>query len=151
MINEKCTAMNSKRKLVEVEQCNEQTIEKFQNYLIERNMMSDMDSNIRSDPNKNFNILFSELGNAKKLHMPTKMVKFNIRKHKVQPWMNNVLLRKINKKSGKYSKLLKILKTDVSYVTKKAEFNEYVKDVKNGIKLQNAIIIFMSLTCTKII
>ena len=34
MINEKCTAMNSKRKLVEVEQCNEQTIEKFQNYLI---------------------------------------------------------------------------------------------------------------------
>ena len=63
-------------------------------------MMSDMDSNIRSDPNKNCNILFSELGNAKKLHMPTKMVKFNIRKHKldkVQPWMNNVLLRKITK------------------------------------------------------
>ena len=58
--------MNSKRKLVEVEQCNEQTIEKFQNYLIERNMMSDMDSNIRLDPNKNCNILFSELGNAKK-------------------------------------------------------------------------------------
>ena len=135
MINEKCTAMNSKRKLVEVEQCNEQTIEKFQNYLIERNMMSNMDSNIRSDPNKNCNILFSELGNAKKLHMPTKMVKFNIRKHKVQPWMNNVLLRKINKKSDKYSKLLKIPKTDASYVTKKAEFNEYVKDVKNDIKI----------------
>ena len=38
----------SKRKLVEVEQCNEQTIENFQNYLIERNMTSDMDSNIRS-------------------------------------------------------------------------------------------------------
>ena len=135
MINEKCTAMNSKRKLVEVEQCNEQTIEKFQNYLIERNMMSDMDSNLRSDPNNNCNILFSELGNAKKMHMPTKMVKFNIRKHKVQPWMNNVLLRKINKKSDKYSKLLKIPKTDASYVTKKAEFNEYVKDVKNDIKI----------------
>ena len=66
---------------VEVEQCNEQTIEKFQNYLIERSTMSDMDSNIRSDPNNNCNIFFSELGNAKKLHMPTKMVKFNIRKH----------------------------------------------------------------------
>ena len=60
-------------------------------------MMSDMDSNIQSDPNKNCNILFSKFGNAKKLHMPSKMVKFNIRKHKVQPWMNNVLLRKINK------------------------------------------------------
>ena len=30
-------------------------------------------------------ILFSELENAKKHHMPTKLVKFNIRKHKVQP------------------------------------------------------------------
>ena len=49
--------------------------------------------------------------------------------------MNNVLLRKINKKSDKYSKLLKIPKTDASYVTKKAEFNEYVKDVKNDIKI----------------
>ena len=46
-------------------------------------MKSDMDSNIRSDPNKNCNILFGELGNVKILHMPTKMVKFNIRKHKV--------------------------------------------------------------------
>ena len=49
--------------------------------------------------------------------------------------MNNVLLRKINKKDDKYSKLLKIPKTDASYVTKKAEFNEYVKDVKNDIKI----------------
>ena len=31
MISEKCTALNNKSKLVEVEQCNEQTIEKFQN------------------------------------------------------------------------------------------------------------------------
>ena len=45
------------------------------------------------------------------------------------------MLRKINKKSDKYSKLLKIPKTDASYVTKKAEFNEYVKDVKNDIKV----------------
>ena len=83
-MHDKCTALNSKRKLVEVEQCNEQAIEKFQNYLIERNMMSDMDSNIRSNPFENCNILCSELGNAKNLHMPTKMVTFNIRKHRVQ-------------------------------------------------------------------
>ena len=70
MINDKCTALNSKHKLVNVEQCNEQTIEKCQNYLIERNVMSDMDSNIRSDPNENCNILFGELGNSKKMHMP---------------------------------------------------------------------------------
>ena len=52
--------------------------------------------------------------------------------------MNNVLLRKINKNPiniPNYEKLLKIPKTDASYVTKKAEFNEYVKDVKNDIKI----------------
>ena len=60
-----------------------------------------MNLNIRSNPIENCNILCSELGNAKNLHMPTKLVKFNIRKHKVQPWMKNGLLRTINKKSVK--------------------------------------------------
>ena len=46
--------------------------------------------------------------------------------------MNNVFLRKIHKKSDKYSK---IPKTDASYVTKNVEFNEYLKDVRNDIKI----------------
>ena len=49
--------------------------------------------------------------------------------------MNNVLLKKINKKSDKYSKLLKIPKTDANYAVKKTEFNEYVKSVKNDIRI----------------
>ena len=90
-----------------------------------------MDHNISFDPNANCDILFAELANAKQLHMPTERVKFNKRKHKVQPWMNNVLLKKISKKSDKYSKLLKIPKTDANYAVKKTEFNEYVKSVCN--------------------
>ena len=71
---------------------------------------------------KNCNMLLSELGNVKTLHMPTKIVKLpDIRKHKVQPWMNNVLLRKINKKSDKNSKSRCKL-----YITKKPKFNENV-------------------------
>ena len=31
-------------------------------------MMSDIDSNIQSNPNENYNVLFTELGNAKKMH-----------------------------------------------------------------------------------
>ena len=77
-----------------------------------------MDHNMRSDPNANCDILFAELANAKQLNIPTERVKFNKRKHKVQPWMNNVLLKKINKKFDKYSKLLKIPKTDANYVVK---------------------------------
>ena len=49
--------------------------------------------------------------------------------------MNNILLKKINKKSDTYSKLLKTPKTDANYAVKKAEFNEYVKSVKNDIRI----------------
>ena len=38
MINEKYTAMNSKRKLVEVEQCNKQTIKKLQFFFLLKEM-----------------------------------------------------------------------------------------------------------------
>ena len=40
-----------------------------------------------------------------------------------------------NKKSDKFSKLLKIPKTDANYAVKKTEFNEYVKSVKNDIRI----------------
>ena len=135
MINDKRTAANNKGKFIEVEKNTGNAVENFQNYLSEKNIFAKMDHNIRSDPNPNCDILFAELANAKQLHMPTERVKFNKRKHKVQPWMNNVLLKKINKKSDKYSKLLKIPKTDANYAVKKTEFNEYVKSVKNYIRI----------------
>ena len=134
MINDKRTASNSKGKFIEIGNHTGNALENFQIYLFERNIIQEMDHNISSDPNANCDILFDELSNAKQLHMPTERVKFNKRKHKVQPWMNNVLLKKINKKSDKYSKLLKISKTDANYAAKKIEFNEYVKSVKNDIK-----------------
>ena len=62
MINEKCTYLNSKRKLVEVEQ----------NYLIERNGLWILTSD--HTPMKIVTFFSVELGNAKKLHMPIKMV-----------------------------------------------------------------------------
>ena len=80
-----------------------------------KNIIAEVDHNIRSDPNANCDIFFAELTNAKQLHMPTERVKFNKRKHKVQPWMNNVLLKKINKQSDKFSKLLNIPKTYANY------------------------------------
>ena len=135
MINDKQTAANNKGKFIEVEKNTGNAVENFQNYLSEKNIIAKLDHNIRSDPNANCDILFAELANAKQLHMPTERVKFNKRKHKVQPWMNNVLLKKINKKSDKYSKLLKIPKTDANYAVKKTEFNEYVKSVKNDIRI----------------
>ena len=110
-------------------------VENFQKHLPEKNIIAKLDYNIRSDPNANCDILFAELANAKQLHMHTERIKFNKRKHKIQPWMNNVLLKKIYKKSDKYSKLLKISKTDANYAVKETEFNDYVKSVENGIRI----------------
>ena len=136
MINEKRTAANSKGKFIEVEKNTRNAEENFQNYLSEKKIIAlKWIITSVSDPNANCDILFAELANAKQLHMPIERVKFNQRKHKVQPWMNNILLKKINKKSDTYSKLLKTPKTDANYAVKKAEFNEYVKSVKNDIRI----------------
>ena len=94
-------------------------VEIFLINLSEKNIIAEVDHNIRSDPNANCDIFFAELANAKQLHMPTRRVKFNKRKHNVQPWLNNVLLKKINKQSDKYSKLLKRPKTYANYALKK--------------------------------
>ena len=58
-------------------------IEKLQNHFIERNMTLYMECSIGSEPIKDYNILLGELVSAKHLHAPTKVVKFNNRKHKL--------------------------------------------------------------------
>ena len=58
MINHKRTASNSKGKFMEVENNTGNTLENFQNYLFEKNIIKKMDHNISSDPNANCDILF---------------------------------------------------------------------------------------------
>ena len=135
MINDKRTASNSKGKFIEIENNTGNALENVHNYLFEKNIIHEMDHDISSDPNANCDILFDELSNAKQLHMPTERVKFNKRKHKVQQWMNNVLLKKINKKSDKYSKLIKNTENGCKLCCQKTEFNEYVKSVKYDIRI----------------
>ena len=97
MINDKRTATNSKGKFIEVEKKpTGNAVENFQTYLFEKNINDEIDYNISSNPNANCDILFAELANANQLHMSIERIKFNKRKYKVQPWMNNVLLKKLN-------------------------------------------------------
>ena len=134
MICDKQSASNSKGKFIGVEKHTGNVLENFHNYLLQKNIIHEMAHNISSDPNANCDIPFDKLSNATQLHMPTERVKLNKTKHKVQPWMINVLLKKINIKFDKYLKLLKISKTDASYAAKN-EFNDYVKTVKNDIRI----------------
>ena len=142
MINHKRTASNSKGKFMEVENNTGNALENFQNYLFEKNIIKKMDHNISSDPNANCDILFEN--NYICPLNESSLTKENIKFNTHSEWqigrladckMNNVLLKKINKKSDKYSKLLKIPKTDANYAAQKIEFNEYVKSVKNDIRI----------------
>ena len=58
-------------------------IEKLQNHFIERNMTLYMESSIGSEHIKDCNIFLGEFVSAKHLHAPTKVVKFNNRKHRL--------------------------------------------------------------------
>ena len=63
------------------------------------------DSNLFTDPNKNYEILEKILTENKQKHLPTRFVKFNKYKHKMSPWITSEIIRSIKLKDNLYKKL----------------------------------------------
>ncbi len=55
-----------------------------------------LDRDLNRDPNLNDNTLHVIIPQAKLIHMPIKMVKFDKHKHKISPWITNGILRSIH-------------------------------------------------------
>ncbi len=53
---------------------------KFQDALRDSDMINKIDNNPLADPNSNYSIIHKIIENAKDLHIPTRIVKFNIKK-----------------------------------------------------------------------
>ena len=81
--------------------------EKFRTYINSLNLYATLDTNIDSDPNINYEIKESAITNAMDIHLVEKVVKFNSRKHKKEPWMTYGILNSINHKNKLYTRLKK--------------------------------------------
>ena len=60
-----------------------------------------------------------------KTHLTKKVIKFNRKKHKRDPWITYGILNSVNRKNLLYKKLMKINRDSLLFDTKKQEFNAY--------------------------
>ena len=70
-------------------------------------------------------MLESEIISSMNCHMEKKIVKFNRKKHKRDPWITYGILKSVNKKNSLYKKIKKTETDSINYETRKQEFNAY--------------------------
>ena len=85
-------------KFIEIQNNNHHSIQNFVHELEEPNIDEKLHTSNDSRPDQNYNILLTLLATAKDKHLPTKVVKFNRKKHKKAKWMTNGILKSIHAK-----------------------------------------------------
>ena len=131
-MNENFDRSKNAQKYVEVEFCNQENMDKFENKVANADLYNKLDLDINTDPNYNYEIFSKHLQAAKSKHIPKKIKKFNKRKHKKEKWMTNELLIKIVEKNKLYVKW----KTTPINLEKCEEIKKQFKECeKNVIKL----------------
>ena len=71
---------------------------KIQNDIASKRIYDKLDKNLHADPITNHKILESEIINSMNCHMGKKVVKFNKKKHKNDPWITFAILKSVIKK-----------------------------------------------------
>ena len=105
-MNENYVKPKTKQKYVEIEVCNQESLEKFKTEIAHAEIYTKLKKDLTDDPNTNYEMLSQILEMAKNKHIPKKVKKFNKRKHGKEGWMTNELLTKVVKKNKLYEKLL---------------------------------------------
>ena len=98
ILNENYTKANNAHKYIEVEVCNEHSIDQFRNEIANANIYDKLDLRPNTNQNQNYELLAEQLQIAKSTHMPKKIKRFNKRKYKKEKWMNKELLTQIVRK-----------------------------------------------------
>ena len=80
-----------------------------------------------ANPNESYLILQTAITDSMNTHLTKKVIKFNRKKHKRDPWMTYGILNSVNRKNLSYKKLMKINRDSLLFDTKKQEFNAYKK------------------------
>ena len=89
--------------------------------------------NNNDDPNHNYQILEESLINSHNECFPTRVVKFNRKRHKISPWMTNGILKSINHRHRLYKNLKQYKPDSFMYTEKQLQFNRYRNELKKTI------------------
>ena len=89
--------------------------------------------NNNDDPNHNYQILEESLINSHNECFPTRVVKFNRKRHKISPWMTNGILKSRNHRNRLYKNLKQYKPDSFMYTEKQLQFNRYRNELKKTI------------------
>ena len=90
-----------------------------------KNVIDELDHQININPDHNYNILETILKETVNECMPSKVVKFDKRKHKKTPWITYGILRSINQRNKLYKKFKQAKPETEDYIIRKEAFIRY--------------------------
>ena len=131
--NNKATPLCKESKYIQIETKDERSLSRFLDDLQDADIINKLDQNTLSDPNKNYDTFIEIVVSAKAKHLPTRRVKFNRRKHRIQMWVTKGIIKSINTKDKMYKKLVQSRCDSDLYGTLKAHFNKYRNILKKTI------------------
>ena len=99
----------------------DQAKQNFKNDLESRNIYNMLNKEPNANPNENYLILQTAITDSMKTHLTKKVMKFNRKKHKRDPWMTYGILNSVNRKNLLYKKLMKINRDPLLFYIKKSK------------------------------
>ena len=98
-------------------------------------MYDKLNQNINESPEDNYNRFANLVNSAREKHLPTKIVKYNKKKHKKSCWMTYGILESINNKNRLYKRFIQTDKSNIElFNTLKNEYHIYRARLRRTIR-----------------
>ena len=125
--------LTSFKKFIEVEKSDHQAMENFLNEFNNSNIIDQLNLDEHADPNLNFNRFMKHFMKLKEQHLPKKVVRFDRKKHKINPWLTAGILKSINTKDKLYKTLLQTPKDSQNYPALLSNLKSYKNIIRRSI------------------
>ena len=97
------------------------------------NIVDKLNIDANADSNLNFDRFMEHFMKLKEQHLPKKDVRFDRKKHKINPWLTAGILKSINSKDKLYKTLLQTPKDSQSYPAILSNFKAYKNIIRRSI------------------
>ena len=124
-----------RKRFIEIEKNDQQTLEKFLNKLKNSNITNLLNLDENADPNLNFDLFMKHFMNLKQECFQRKLVRFDKKKHRINPWITSGILKSINFKDKLYKTLMQTSKDSTDYPVLLSNFKVYKNIIRRSIML----------------
>ena len=122
-------------KYITIREQDDHCLAKVNTELINSNIMTKMDLDLRSDPNSNYKLLESEIINANSQFMAIKVVTFKKYKHKRNNWITHGIIKSIKYRDNLYKQVKMTNANSSQYDVLRSNLSTYNAILKSSIRL----------------